>query len=65
MNNSLESSYHIYEAHKQGIQMNEELIELYNPIFEVIMKNRPNNNPFTTYNHIPTQPPDNPLPPPI
>jgi hypothetical protein len=52
MMNMLES-YHICKAPKQGIQLNEALIEPYNPIFEIISTNRLNNYPSTTYNQIP------------
>jgi hypothetical protein len=37
MVNTLES-YRIYEAYKQGIQLNKALIESYNPIFEISSK---------------------------
>jgi hypothetical protein len=63
MMNTLESC-HIYEAHKQGMQLNEALIESYDPVFEVIIKNRQKNNPSTTYNQIPPHPPDDTLSPP-
>jgi hypothetical protein len=54
MMNTLES-YHIYEAHKQGLQLNEALIEPYNPIFEIITKNRVNcNSPAPTDQAHPT-----------
>jgi hypothetical protein len=43
MMNMLES-YHIYEAHKKGLQLNEALIEPYNPVFEIITKNMLNRN---------------------
>jgi hypothetical protein len=49
MTNMLES-YLIYKAHKQGIQLNDVLIEPCNPIFEIISKNWLNNNPSTAYN---------------
>jgi hypothetical protein len=45
MMNTLES-FRIYEAHKQGIQLNEAVTEPYNPIFEIIINNRLNNNPL-------------------
>ncbi|PNE09471.1 hypothetical protein B7P43_G00038 [Cryptotermes secundus] len=54
---NMPESYHIYKANKQGITLNETLTEIYNPIFEIISKNRPNNNPSTTYNQVPSQPP--------
>jgi hypothetical protein len=51
MMNTLES-YHIYEAYKRGIHLNEALIDSYNPIFEIIIKNQPNKTLSTTYNQI-------------
>jgi hypothetical protein len=56
MMNTVES-YHIYEAYKHGTQLNDALIEPYNPIFAIIRKNQPNNNLSTTYNYIPSHPP--------
>jgi hypothetical protein len=64
MINTLES-FSIYEAYKQGIQLNEAAIEPYNPIYEIIIKNQTNKSLFTTYNQIQLHLPDNPLPPPI
>jgi hypothetical protein len=32
--------FHIYEAHKQGTQLNEALTEPYNPIFEINIKSQ-------------------------
>jgi hypothetical protein len=40
----------IYEAHKQGTQLNEALTEPYNPIYEIVIKNRLNNNPSMIHN---------------
>jgi hypothetical protein len=59
MMNTLES-YHIYEAHKQGLQLNEALIEPYSPIFETITKNWLNCNFSTSNNQTPLHPTDNP-----
>jgi hypothetical protein len=39
--NTLES-FRIYEAYKQGIQLNEAAIETCNPIYEIIIKNQTN-----------------------
>jgi hypothetical protein len=63
MKNTLES-YHVYEAYKRGLHLNEALIDSYNPILEIIIKNQPNKNLSTTYNQILPHLPDNPLPPP-
>jgi hypothetical protein len=46
------------------IQLNEALIESYNPIFEIIIKKQPNKNLSTIYNQTPPHPPNNLLPPP-
>jgi hypothetical protein len=54
MKNVLES-YHIYEASKPGIHLNETLSDSYNPILEIIIKNQPNKTLSTTYDQI--QPP--------
>jgi hypothetical protein len=49
MLNALEN-FHIYEAHKQGTQLNEALIEPYNPVFEIIIKNWLNSNFSMSHN---------------
>jgi hypothetical protein len=53
------SKVSIYEAHKQGTQLNEALTEPYNPIYKIVIKNRLNNNPSMTHNQ------DNPPPHPF
>jgi hypothetical protein len=62
MMNTLES-FHIYEAHKQGTQLNEALTEHYNPIFETVIKNQLNNNLSMTHNQTISHPSDNAPPP--
>jgi hypothetical protein len=62
MMNTLES-FCIYEAYKQGIQLNKVAIEPYNPIYEIIIKNQTNKSLSTTYNQIQPYLPDKPLPP--
>jgi hypothetical protein len=47
MMNTLESC-NMHEAHKQGLQLNEAVIEPYNPIFKIITKNRLNRNSPTS-----------------
>jgi hypothetical protein len=59
--NTLEN-FCIYKAHKQGTQLNEALIEPYNPILEIIINNRLNNNLSMTHNQTVSHPSDNPLP---
>jgi hypothetical protein len=54
--------FHIYEAYKQGIQLNEVAIEPHNPIYEIIIKNQTSKSLFTTYNQIQPHLPDSPLP---
>jgi hypothetical protein len=40
MLNVLES-YHIYELTKQKLQMNEALTDTYNPIYDIVIKEKP------------------------
>jgi hypothetical protein len=57
MLNALEC-YHIYELTKQKSQMNEALTDYYNPIYEILLKEKSQHmNPTPFQNQLPTTPP--------